>query len=46
MKRKEYMRMELRNFPEDVIEHFKLRDIEKGGKVYVDVSMHRVYLTP
>ena len=29
MKQKEYTRMELKNFPEDVIEHYKLRDIEK-----------------
>ena len=32
------MRMELKNFPEDVIEHYKLRDIEKDGKVYVEIS--------
>jgi len=38
MERKEYMRMELKNFPEDVIEHYKLRDIEKNGKVYVEIS--------
>ena len=38
MKRKEYMRIELENFPEDVIEHYILRDIEKDDKVYVEIS--------
>ena len=38
MERKEYMRMELKNFPDDVIEHYNLRDMEKDGKVYVEIS--------
>ena len=38
MKRKEYMRMELKNFPEDVIQQYKLREMAVGGKVYVEIS--------
>ena len=30
--------MELENFPEDVIEHYTLRDSEKDDKVYVEIS--------
>ena len=34
MNRKEYMRMELKNFPEDVIEHYNLRELATDdGKI-------------
>ena len=32
------MRTELKNFLEDVIEHENLRDMEKDGKVYEEIS--------
>jgi hypothetical protein len=33
----EYMFMNISNFPEDVIEHYKLREVARNGKVYVEV---------
>ena len=38
LERKEYVRMELTDFHESVVEHYKLRDIGKYGWVYVEVS--------
>ena len=36
MDRPEYLRMKIANFPEDVIEHYKLRDkVDVKGNVYV-----------
>ena len=35
----DYMRMELKNFPEDVIEHYNLRELATNdGKLYVEIS--------
>ena len=39
MERKEYMRMELKKFPEDVIKHYNLRELATNdGKLYVEIS--------
>ena len=38
-KRKEYVRMELKSFPEDVIKHYNLRELATDdGKLYVEIS--------
>ena len=39
MERKEYMRMELKNFQEDVIKHYNLRELATNDdKLYVEIS--------
>ena len=39
LKRKEYLRMHIENFPEDVIDHYNLREkVTKDGFVFVAVS--------
>ena len=38
LKRKEYAGMKLADFHESVVEHYKLKEIEKDGWVNVEVS--------
>ena len=38
LERKEYVRMKLSDFHESVVEHYTLKDIEKDGWVYIEVS--------
>jgi hypothetical protein len=39
MKRKEYMRMKIQDIPEEVIEHYQLRDkVSKDGFVFVEIG--------
>lgn len=37
MERYQYMRMKLSNFPQDLIDEYKLLDIERNGCVYVEI---------
>ena len=37
MERFEYMKMKLSNFPQDIIDQYKLNDKEKNGYVYVEI---------